>query len=119
ALACGMLAGCAQGYTPTAGKTYKVLADMLADDRLYVDTSKMKCDTIYLAREIAAGGVETGDCGGRTPTRNEDVVDFMYTVATVGAGPIAGGMGFPVNDGVVDGDGTNVSLTAFPFLDNP
>jgi len=94
---------------------YDTLATVLADDRLFVDTTGKTCN-LYLGVELAVLGVANMDCGGRTP--NYDVVDFTYTAATVGAAPILMGM-FPVNDGIPkDPDGT-ANLTTFPFLDNP
>jgi Domain of unknown function (DUF4331) len=96
---------------------YATLATVLADDRLYLDTSKTTCTT-YLGVELDAVGVANSDCGGRTP--NEQVVHIMYTAATVGASGFKADGTFAVTDGVpADGDGTTASLTAFPFLTAP
>lgn len=67
-----------------AGCSYGPLAGILADDELYLDTSKTMCRA-YLAVEFAA--VTTGpgtntDCGGRAPTN--DVMDSTYSVAAAG-----------------------------------
>jgi hypothetical protein len=72
-----------------------VLATVLADDRLLIDTSKPFCDA-YLAVEL---GVD--QCGGRTLQR--DVIDDTFG-AVVGPG---------VSDFVGD---SNYYLSDFPFL---
>jgi hypothetical protein len=103
--------------TKTDKTRYATLATVLADDRLYLDTSKTACAT-YLGVELNAVGVANSDCGGRTP--NEQVVHVMYTAATVGAAGFMQDGSFAVTDGVpADGDGTGASLTAFPFLAAP
>lgn len=115
-LACGMLTGCASGSTPAAGR-YDTLATVLADDRIYLNTASSTCNQ-YLGVELNVVGLTNTDCGGRTPTF--DVVDLMYTTATVGAaGFPSGGNGFAVTDGVSkDGDNGVVAAT-FPFLPAP
>lgn len=96
------------GTTATAGR-YDVLATVLADDRLYVNTASGVCQQ-YLAVEGNAVGIANSDCGGRTPL--EDTIDTTYSVVALGA--LTG-----VGDGIAsDADG-RASLTAFPFLDSP
>lgn len=96
------------GADAEAGR-YGTLAGALADDRLYVDTSKSSCGQ-YLAVELNATGViPNDDCGGRTP--NYDVIDTTYSALAIGA-PTG------VGDGVDADDGTH-SDTAFPFLAAP
>src|SRR5438132_6474284 len=96
------------GSTPVAGR-YKALADILADDQLYVNTAAGTCNQ-YLAVEANAIGIANTDCGGRTPLEN--TIDVTYSVLAAGA--LSG-----VTNGVtIDGDGT-ASLTTFPFLDRP
>src|SRR4029450_7523901 len=56
------------GPTPVAGR-YKALADILADDPLYVNTASGTC-LQYLAVEANAIGIANTDCGGRTPLEN-------------------------------------------------
>lgn len=56
---------------------YAALASVLADDRLYVDTTSGECAQ-YLAVELAAAG----DCGGRTP--EHDVIDVTYSLLAAG-----------------------------------
>ena len=96
------------GPAPVAGR-YKALADILADDQLYVNTASGTCNQ-YLAVEANAIGILNPDCGGRTPLEN--TIDITYSV--VAAGTLTG-----VTNGVTsDADGT-ASLTVFPFLDRP
>lgn len=117
--ACGMAGGCAVGSTPAAGR-YNTLAGVLADDQLYMDTTKTNC-SFYLAVEANALSVPGANtfCGGRTPL--VDVVDVMYTAATVGAGgfPASAGAAFAITDGVTQDGETTDSLTDFPFLSAP
>ena len=96
------------GPAPVSGR-YKALADILADDQLYVNTASGTCNQ-YLAVEANAIGIVNTDCGGRTPLEN--TIDITYAVVAVGA--LTG-----VTNGITsDADGT-ASLTAFPFLDRP
>jgi hypothetical protein len=96
------------GPAPVAGR-YKALADILADDQLYVNTASGTCNQ-YLAVEANAIGIANTDCGGRTPLHN--TIDITYSVVAVGA--LTG-----VTNGITsDADGT-ASLTVFPFLDRP
>jgi hypothetical protein len=118
-LACGAAAGCPSG-TPPAADRYSALAGVLADDVLFVDTSKTTCG-IYLGVEAAALGLTAAanDCGGRTPLY--DVVDITYTAATVGLQGIVDGLTtgtYPVNDNASNAE-TSPSLTTFPFLSAP
>src|SRR5437870_10801429 len=53
------------GLPQVAGR-YKALADILADDQLYVNTASGTCNQ-YLAVEANAIGIANTDCGGRTP----------------------------------------------------
>lgn len=88
---------------------YNGLANVLADDRLWVKSGSASC-TEYLAVEADATGVLTNnECGGRTPTM--DVIDRTYSV--LAAGVLAG-----VVDNVA-ADTVTHSLTAFPFLADP
>jgi hypothetical protein len=96
------------GSTPTSGR-YNMLAGVLSDDQLYVNTASGTCQQ-YLAVEANAVGIANTDCGGRTPL--EDTIDTTYSL--LAAGKLSG-----VTDGIdVDADG-KASLTAFPFLDKP
>lgn len=96
------------GPDAVAGR-YDTLAGALADDRLYVDTSKSSCGQ-YLAVELNATGViPNDDCGGRA--LDYDVIDTTYSALAIGA-PTG------VGDGVDADDGSH-SNTAFPFLAAP
>ena len=96
------------GPAPVPGR-YKALADILADDQLYVNTASGTCNQ-YLAVEANAIGSANTDCGGRTPLEN--TIDITYSIVAIGA--LTG-----VTNGVLsDADGT-ASLTVFPFLDRP
>lgn len=117
--ACGMAGGCAVGSTPMANR-YNTLAGVFADDRLYLDSTKTDC-SFYLAVEATVLQVPGANtfCGGRTPT--VDVVDVMYTAATVGASgfPTPVKPTFDITDGIAKENETADSLTVFPFLSDP
>jgi len=104
----------------TAGTTqamrYGTLAGLLADDRLFVDTSRTTCG-LYLAVEF--GAVTTSGnttCGGRAPAY--DVIDF--TLSAVGMGlkgfSTDGNFTPQISDGVA---AHTDLLTAFPYLGPP
>ena len=96
------------GSSAAAGR-YDALANVLADDQLYVNTASGSCQQ-YLAVEANAVGISNTDCGGRTPL--EDTIDTTFSL--LAAGGLSG-----VSDGIdADADGT-ASLTAFPFLAQP
>ncbi len=67
---------------PGATCSYNFMATVLADDQLYLDTSKNLCQ-FYLAVEF---GVVTTmgnlTCGGRAP--DYDVIDFSYSALAIG-----------------------------------
>ncbi len=113
---------------PTGGGTaaatsYQTLAGILADDQLYLDTSKMVCDIPtshqnYLAVEFnVVTTIPNSTCGGRAPTN--DVMDTSYTALAIGIN------GFNATDGhftaaVQDGVGPHADITdTFPFLGAP
>jgi len=90
---------------------YDALADVLLDDRLYVNTASGACGT-YLGLEgevVGALPAGMGGCGGRTP--NDDVVERSYSVLAAGA--LTG------IDDLVTGDSRDHSVTEFPFLAGP
>lgn len=102
----------------TAGsKTpYHALATTLADDRLWVNSKSTVCRQFFgveLAEagdvaELAVSGSPNGDCGGRTPNYDVDVLRSL----------LAAGMTFGITDGV-DRDDKVHSTTVFPFLAAP
>jgi Domain of unknown function (DUF4331) len=88
------------GATVAAGR-YDVLAGVLADDQLYVNTATGTC-TQYFAVELGMAG----DCGGRAPTY--DTIDVTLSAVAIGAAT-------GVTDGI-DADDKTQSNSAFPFL---
>jgi hypothetical protein len=65
--------------TPTS---YVQLAGLLADDELYLDTSKTTCDA-YLSLEFSlVTMIPVSSCGGRAPSY--DVMDYNYSVLALG-----------------------------------
>jgi hypothetical protein len=94
---------------------YNTLAGALADDRLYLNTDSGVCNQ-YLGVELNALGVANTDCGGRTPTF--DVVDLMYTAATVGPAGFNMDGTFAITDGVTK-EAEPQPATTFPYLTAP
>lgn len=88
---------------------YRRLAELLADDRLWVDSRHTQC-LHYLAVERQAFG-EAGlhDCGGRTPLHNVNAV--FRSLLIRGTPDVA-------DDGVTRDDHEH-STTVFPFLSAP
>jgi hypothetical protein len=107
---------------PGPMSSYRVAADMFADDELYVDTSITSCP-IYLALEFefATAGPNAEPhitCGGRMPSH--DVVDMTYSMLA------AGRSGFDVPSksyapAIHDGVTAHADLkeVVFPFLGPP
>ena len=90
-----------------AAKRYDALASLLADDRLWVNSTSRTCHR-YLAVELNEGG-RNRDCGGRTP--NYDAVDVFRSLLVMGKTQ-------GVDDGVAADDREH-SDAAFPFLAAP
>lgn len=89
---------------------YNALARVLADDKLYLDSSIGVCNG-YLSLEA---GIE-GDCGGRNPL--VDTIDVTYSLLTIGTlgNDVAEGR---VSDGIPSDDAQH-SMDEFPFLADP
>ena len=90
---------------------YDALAEVLLDDRLYVNSASGTCG-IYLGLEgevVGALPAGMGGCGGRTP--NDDVIERSYSV--LAAGTLTG------VDDLVTGDAREHSADVFPFLAEP
>lgn len=85
---------------------YAALAELLADDRLILDTTVGACEAYFNVELNQAGLTGLEDCGGRTPLH--DVVDLSYTL-------LAGDSVTPISDGVAE-DSVTASLDVFPFL---
>lgn len=105
------------GGNPPTATSYQSLSRFLADDMLYVDTSKATCDQyLALEREAATGGgtVHT-QCGGRTPSH--DVIDTTYSMLFAG---LAGFTTVSEQPRINDGVPVHVDLpTGFPFFGPP
>ncbi len=89
---------------------YELLATVLSDDRLWVNSDSGTCG-VYLGVEAEAVGEigpGEGGCGGRTPA--DDVIERSYSV--LAAGILAG-----IDDGVTADDG--MQTRTFPFLGAP
>jgi hypothetical protein len=100
----------AADMTKTDKTRYKPLADVLADDQLYVDTSSGTCTTYLGVEANATGIIPNTDCGGRT--LGADVIDESYSVLAIGA--TSG-----VTDGVAADDKLSAETTTFPYLAPP
>ena len=87
---------------------YQRLAEMLADDRLWIDSRRTTCGQ-YLAVERAAFGAPNSDCGGRTPSM--DVNGVLRSMLIRGTPD--------VSDDGVDHDDHMHSDVDFPFLAAP
>lgn len=90
---------------------YRALAELLADDRLWVDSRAKTCEK-FLAVELAdrSGRRDmSGDCGGRTPL--VDAIDVYRSL-------LVNGSTRGVDDGV-DHDDRVHSASVFPFLAAP
>lgn len=93
-----------------AAEKYGTLASVLADDRLWLDTSKTCAANQYLAVELnATNAVPNSDCGGRTLPN--DVIDTTYTA-------LASTLAAPVGDKIA-AQPTKTSGTTFPYLAAP
>jgi hypothetical protein len=106
------------GGTPGATSN-NALATILADDMLYVDTSKTTC-TSYLPLEIeaATGGlVMHSQCGGRAPTH--DVIDVSLSALIAGLNGFTSPPGLlpRISDGV--SAHADLSDTVFPYFGAP
>jgi hypothetical protein len=114
-------AGCGNAAlyaSPASPTSYGTLASVLADDRLYVDTSKTSCNA-YLSLEVdvaTGGAIAHTQCGGRAPSH--DVIDTSYSLLISGLNGFNSATLEPLShDGVsVHAD---TSDTAFPFLGAP
>lgn len=88
---------------------YRRLAELLADDRLWVDSRETQC-LHYLAVERRAFGESSlRDCGGRTPLQNVNAV--FRSLLIRGTPDVA-------DDGVTHDDREH-STVLFPFLSAP
>jgi len=114
--------GCGNGALymgPPSATSYAQLGTVLADDQLFVDSTKSSCGFyLSLEVEVATGGtVVHTQCGGRT--LSHDVIDVSYSLLAAGTSGFDAANGFAprVTDGVpVHAD---VDDATFPFLGAP
>jgi hypothetical protein len=92
------------GPDAVAGR-YDTLANILANDRLWLKLDALTCEE-YLGVEAAAVGAPINDCGGRRLA--DDVVERSYSV--LAAGVLSG------IDDTIDAEPGKTSGDAFPFL---
>jgi hypothetical protein len=108
-------------YDPSKNNitAYGPLAFVLADDELYLETSKANCEG-YLAVEFYTQVLQlqtSNSCGGRAPSY--DVIDTTYTLASIGTKGFDAANGFAPAFGDKVGKHPDTSDTAFPFLGAP
>lgn len=104
--------------TKTDIRAYGPLAFVLADDELYLETSKSTCAG-YLAVEFFTQVLQlsvSSTCGGRAPSY--DVIDTTYTLASLGVNGFDKTTFAPAFGDKV-GPHTDISDTTFPFLGPP
>jgi hypothetical protein len=87
------------------------MAELLADDRLWVNGASQVCKQFFAVELAHLGGKTTlrDDCGGRTPT--QDAVDVYRSL-------LVNGTTTGVDDGV-DRDARAHLDSGFPFLAAP
>ena len=101
-----------QRLSAKTGDRYLKLAELLLDDRVYLDSTSGDC-SVYMGVELEALkklNPGSGRCGGYTP--RHDPVERLYSLAIGGA---LGGF----DDGLTLDRRVPVSLTEFPFLGFP
>jgi hypothetical protein len=100
----------ARAGAPAPGR-YRALAEMLADDRLWVNTESTICLQFFAVELVTLAGQRERviDCGGRTP---------LYNAANIYRSLLVDGTTTRVDDGV-DRDDKPHSETEFPFLAAP
>jgi hypothetical protein len=115
------VAGCGSALKyvgPPDSLTYLDAAILLADDQLYVDTSRQTC-SVYLALEIenaSRGTLPHTTCGGRM--LGHDVIDVTYSLLLSGLAGLDQTNNFSPR--IRDGVGVHPDISdSFPFLGAP
>jgi hypothetical protein len=92
-------------------KRYLALATLLADDRLWVNSTSTVCTQLMAVELTALAGHKSlaNDCGGRSPN---------YKAANIWRSLLVDGTNVSVDDGV-EHDDHDHSATVFPFLAAP
>jgi hypothetical protein len=95
----------------TPSKRYLALATLLADDRLWVNSTSAVCTQLMAVELTALAGRKSlaSDCGGRSPN---------YKAANIWRSLLVDGTSVSVDDGVEHDDHVH-SATVFPFLAAP
>jgi hypothetical protein len=96
---------------PGSARRYAVLSRLLADDRIWINSSSSQC-TQFLAVEFTAlgsPGASPSDCGGRTPN---------YDASNIFRSLLANGIVSGFDDGLHQDDKVH-STVEFPFLAEP
>jgi hypothetical protein len=95
---------------PGAAQRYRAMAELLADDRLWVNSASGKCTQLFAVEIAAAGDARySGDCGGRA---------LDYDAVNVYRSLLATGQPTGVSDGV-HRDEVIHSNAVFPFVAAP
>lgn len=89
---------------------YGALASLLADDRLWLDTTQTTCAHYLAVEESAVNKTPSMDCGGRA--LGYDVIDATYSLAAAGASSSA------ITDGVAK-VASKTDGPTFPYLVAP
>jgi len=95
----------------TGAGRYRKLATLLADDRLWVNSTSGVCTQLFAVElaQLAGQSALERDCGGRSPT---------YSAANVYRSLLANGTSTGIDDGL-SRDAREQSATKFPFLAAP
>jgi len=98
-------------HRAAAARRYWPMAELLADDRLWVDTRASECTQLFAVERAALNGEHAlaHDCGGRTV--NYDAVNVYRSL-------LANGTTTGIDDGVHADEATH-SIEQFPFLAAP
>jgi hypothetical protein len=94
-----------------------LIAGLLADDELYLDTSKTMCNAYLGVEFIVVTGLPVQSCGGRAPSY--DVIDTSYSVLTQGLSGFDPNTLAPLFDDGAVAPMDGMSDTTFPFLAPP
>lgn len=97
----------AAASTSLGSQRYDRLAELLADDRLFVDAGKGQCHVYFGLELTATGTLPNRDCGGRQPMF--DAIDTTLSLLT-------GGRVVGMEDGVILDSRLR---REFPFLGDP
>ncbi|HEY0195772.1 MAG TPA: hypothetical protein VGC42_31880 [Kofleriaceae bacterium] len=103
---------------PVAALSYQVIADVLADDEIFIDTARATCSIPFaLELERFTSNVHS-TCGGRPPT--QDAVDVLYSILMAGSdGLNLMATGAPPRVHGASVPHADTSNDTFPFLGAP